>query len=58
MPISIMVAGYCFQDEEVLGIMKVLEKEITYKQDMNPDIDIDFGKELFDEKTGYTKHYK
>jgi hypothetical protein len=57
MPISLNIIGYNFQDEDVLGLMKVLEREVGYTPNRNPKIDLDFKKELWDEKTGYTHHY-
>ena len=31
MPINVQVIGYSFEDEKVLGLMKVLEDKIGYK---------------------------
>jgi len=57
MPISLNIIGYNFHDEDVLGLMKVLETEIGYKPNRNPKIDLEFGKHLWNDKTGYTHHY-
>ena len=31
MPIGLQVIGYAFEDEKVLGIMKMIEKELKFK---------------------------
>lgn len=54
MPINLQVVGYMHRDEQVLGIMKMLEKELGYKIDGNPNIDQDFDKDKFHPKYGYT----
>ena len=54
MPINLQVVGYMNRDEQVLGIMKMLEKELGYKIDGNPKIDMEFGKDKLHPKHGYT----
>jgi len=48
MPICVQVTGFSYQDEDVLGIMKVFEKEIDYKMHMNPRINMKIGDLYFD----------
>jgi Asp-tRNA(Asn)/Glu-tRNA(Gln) amidotransferase A subunit family amidase len=36
MPICLQVVGYAYEDEKVLGIMKVLKDKIGYKMAMPP----------------------
>jgi len=55
MPICLQVTGYAFEDENALAVMKVLEKEMKYKMDMNPKIDLDYGEKIFDKRYGYTR---
>ena len=54
MPINLQVVGFLHRDEHVLGIMKVLEKEIGYQLDCNPQIDMTLGQKLLDPELGYT----
>ena len=57
MPVCVQVVGYNFEDEKVLGVMKMLEKEIKYDLEKNPKIDLNFpGKPVPDPIHGYTKH--
>lgn len=57
MPVCVQVVGFNYEDEKVLGIMKMLEKQIKYKLETNPKIDMDFAdKPQPDPIHGYTKH--
>lgn len=54
MPINLQIVGYLHNDEHVLGIMKMLEKEIGYKMDCDPKIDMSIDKKKLDPVHGYT----
>lgn len=57
MPISVQVVGYVQKDEQVLGIMKMIEKEIGYKMNMDPKIDLTASDSKFDRVHGFTKNF-
>lgn len=57
MPVCIQVVGYVHEDEKLLGVMKMLEKEIKYKTETNPKIDLNYlAKPVPDPIHGYTLH--
>jgi len=39
MPICLQVVGYAYEDEKVLGIMKLLQEKIGYDLAMPPKIE-------------------
>lgn len=41
MPVAVQITGFSFEDEYVLGIMKVLEEKIGYTVEMPPAINCD-----------------
>ena len=54
MPVCIQVVGYAYEDEKVLGVMKMLEKEIKYELDTDLNIDLSPAKKQYDPAWGYT----